>query len=134
MFIPFFMESNKITFFSDIRKVSRHKAALGLHTKGTHSFNIFTKISSCPWALCGLRLLISWKITSEETLRESVISQVIQRRSKCAAIVDCSALLAGKIFVKYVSLSFKVSCLLTVNQQGRDVRYLSPMLYIKLSL
>ena len=44
--------------------------------KGAHSLSIFTEIPSCPWALFGSRFLISWKITSEEMLKEYNLSSV----------------------------------------------------------
>ena len=53
----------------DARQFLKSKVS-GLHTEGTHSLSIFAKISSCPWALFGSRFLVSWKMASEEILKE----------------------------------------------------------------
>lgn len=53
----------------DVRQLSKIKFT-GLHIVGIQYFSIFTKISSCAWALFGGSFLISWKKTSVGMLKK----------------------------------------------------------------
>ena len=78
---PFLWTGPILLFFQtlgnppDARQFSKSKV-YGLHIEGTHSLSIFTDISSFPWALFWSRFLISWKINSEEMLKELSLSSV----------------------------------------------------------
>lgn len=133
MFIPFFMERNNITFFQtsgncpDSRQFLKSKVTV-LHINGAHSLSIFTQISPCPWALLGLRNLIIWKITSEEMLKVFSLSSVKWFQfEKSTLLLLIPVYLASKIFIKYVSLGFKLSYQFIINQQERDIIYLFPI-------
>lgn len=55
-----------------VRHLSKIKVT-GLHIVGTLDFSIFTKISSCTWALFGGSFLINWKKLLLECWKSSLV-------------------------------------------------------------